>query len=129
MYDTDPKLVLTYTEDDTVELVEIAYSGDGGEEVFFDGVQLTYRFIDDVVADLAVKGYRGEPSDIGYRFRPGFAIFSMGSRSAQDLDPQAPRRTRAGSVRASRSRRTTTSPDRPRRRSWSTSVVRRQLAV
>jgi hypothetical protein len=57
--------------------------------VFFDGVQLTYRFMSDVVADLAAKGYRCEPTDIGYRCEPGFAIFSMGSRSAQELDPQA----------------------------------------
>jgi hypothetical protein len=89
VYDTSPRLVVTYTEDDTVEIVELAYSGDGGEEVFFDGVQLTYRFMDDVVADLAAKGYQCESTDIGYRCEPGFAIFSMGSRSAQDLDPQA----------------------------------------
>jgi hypothetical protein len=89
VYETRPMLVLTYTDDDTVELVEIAYAGDGGEEVFFDGVQLTFRFMDDVVADLAARGYQCEPTDIGYRFEPGFAIFSMDSRSAQDLDPDA----------------------------------------
>ena len=50
---------------------------------------MTYRFIDDVVADLAAKGHQAERSDIGYRFKPGFAIFSMGSRSATELDPQA----------------------------------------
>jgi hypothetical protein len=89
VYNTSPRLVLTYTADDTVELVELALSGDGDEEVFFDGIQLTYRFIDDVVADLAAKGHQAEPIDIGYRFKPGFAIFSMGSRSATELDPQA----------------------------------------
>ncbi|MGC1209913.1 MAG: hypothetical protein WA890_01405 [Micromonospora sp.] len=89
MYDTSPHLILTYAQDETVELVEIAYSGDGGEEVFFDGVQLTLRFLDDVVSDLAAKGCSYEPIDVGYRFEPGFAIFSMGSRWARDLDPAA----------------------------------------
>jgi hypothetical protein len=89
VYETSPMLVLSYTEDDTVELVEIAYSGNGGEEVFFDGVQLTFRFLDDVVADLAAKGYQYEPIDIGYRFGPGFAIYSMESLCASDLDPDA----------------------------------------
>jgi hypothetical protein len=69
-----------------VGIVEVAYSGDGGEEVFFEGVQLTFQFMDDVVADLAARGYGYEPIDIGYRFEPGFAIFSMGSRSANELD-------------------------------------------
>lgn len=89
VYETSPTLVLTYTDDDTVELVEAAYSGNGGAEVFFDGVQLTFRFMDDVVADLTAKGHRSETIDIGYRFEPGFAIFSMGSRCAQDLEPGA----------------------------------------
>ncbi|WP_432968553.1 hypothetical protein [Dactylosporangium sp. CA-233914] len=89
VYNTTPMLVISYYDDDTVELVEIGYSGDGGEEVFFDGVQLTYRFMDDVVADLAARGHAYEPTDIGYRFAPGFAIFSMGSRWALDLDPNA----------------------------------------
>ncbi|MFD1374418.1 hypothetical protein [Actinoplanes sichuanensis] len=89
VYDTSPGLVVSYAEDDTVEIVEIAYSGDGGDEVFFDGVQLTFRFMDDVVADLAARGYGYEPIDIGYRFEPGFAIFSMRSRSANELDPAA----------------------------------------
>jgi len=89
LYETSPMLMLTYAEDDTVEVVEVAYSGGGGEEVFFDGVQLTYRFMDDVVADLAAKGHRHEPIDIGHRFGPGFAIYSMGSRHAGELDPGA----------------------------------------
>ncbi|MBB2940800.1 hypothetical protein FB565_000504 [Actinoplanes lutulentus] len=89
VYQTSPMLVLSYTDIDTVEIVEIAYSGDGGEEAWFDGVQLTYRFLDDVVADLAARGHRGEQIDIGYRFEPGFALFSVGSRSPRDLDPAA----------------------------------------
>jgi hypothetical protein len=86
VYDTDPMLVITYQEDETVELVEIAY---GGEEVFFEGVQLTYRFIDDVVAELAARGHRAEPFDVGFSFEPGFAIFSMSSLPASELDPGA----------------------------------------
>ncbi|MFC6023340.1 hypothetical protein ACFP2T_45200 [Plantactinospora solaniradicis] len=89
VYDTTPGLVISYTPEDTVELVEIAYSGDGAEEVFFDGVQLTFRFLDDVVADLTAKGYTSTPSDIGYEFHAGFAVWSMDSRSAVDLDPEA----------------------------------------
>lgn len=89
VYDTLPALVLTYKEDDTAEVVEIAYCGDGVNEVFFDGVRLTFRFLDEVAAELAAKGYAYEPIDIGYRFEPGFAIWSMGSRWAKDLDPRA----------------------------------------
>lgn len=89
VYDVTPMLVLTYAEDETVEVVELAYSPDGGEQVFFDGVQLTYRFLDDVVADLAAKGYGYEPTDIGYRFEPGFAIYSMASLSPDELQPDA----------------------------------------
>ena len=89
VYPTTPMLVLTYTSDDAVEVVEIACSGDGDEEVCYDGVQLTYRFIEDVVADLVAKGLRGEPTDVGYRFEAGFALFSTGSRWARDLDPAA----------------------------------------
>jgi hypothetical protein len=91
VYDrTTPWLMLTYTLDETVEVVELPYSFDGGEQVFFDGVQLTYRFLDDVVADLSAKGYAYEPIDIGYRFEPGFAIWSMDSLSSTELDPDAP---------------------------------------
>jgi hypothetical protein len=90
VYDQRPLLVLTYAEDETVEVVELGYSADGGEQVFFDGVQLTYRFLDEVVADLAAKGHRYEPTDIGYRFEPGFAIFSMGSLWTGELQPDAP---------------------------------------
>ncbi|GIE94337.1 hypothetical protein [Paractinoplanes rishiriensis] len=89
VYDTNPILVLTYAGDETVEIVELGYSGGDGEEVFFDGVQLTYRFMDDVLRDLAARGYAAEPFDIGYYFEPGFAIYSMGSRCAGDLDDTA----------------------------------------
>ena len=86
IHETTPLLILTYGEDDTVEAVEVAYSGGNAEEAWFDGVQLTFRFLDEVVADLAAKGYK---ADAAYRFREGFALFSMGSRHARDLDPAA----------------------------------------
>ncbi|GLW97016.1 hypothetical protein [Microtetraspora sp. NBRC 16547] len=89
VYATTPMLVVHYTPEDLVELVEIGYSGDGQEEVFLDGVQLTFRFLDDVVHDLTAKGYTNTPSDIGFDFHAGFAVWSMGSRWARDLDPDA----------------------------------------
>nr|WP_018352657.1 hypothetical protein [Longispora albida] len=90
VYSSDPMLVVTYDADDIVELVEASCSGQhGGEEIFFNGVQLTCRFMDDVVADLAALGHAGTPFDIGVSFEPGFAIFSMSSLRARDLDPDA----------------------------------------
>lgn len=89
-----PLLVVTYDRSDTVEIVETGYSGsNGGEEVYFDGVQLTYRFIDEVVADLVARGLHAHPTDIGFWFDPGFAIFSMASLSAKELDPDTPEHT------------------------------------
>ncbi|GIF07375.1 hypothetical protein [Actinoplanes siamensis] len=88
VYHTEPTLVVDY-DGDTVELVELGCSGDGGEQATLDGVQLTYRFMDDVVAELAALGHRAEPFDIGYTFRAGFTIFSTGTRAATDLDPTA----------------------------------------
>ncbi|MEU8661841.1 hypothetical protein [Actinoplanes philippinensis] len=78
-------LLITYFEDE-VELVELA---DGGEEAFFEGVQLTGRLMDEVVADLEARGHQAMPADIGFSFRAGFSIFSMGSRDARELDPSA----------------------------------------
>lgn len=81
-------LIVTYDQDDVVELVEVGYGVH--DQVFFDGVQLTYRFMDEVMADLAAKGHLGTPSDIGFDLQAGFAIFSMASLSARELDPRAP---------------------------------------
>ncbi|SDY49031.1 hypothetical protein SAMN05421684_0032 [Asanoa ishikariensis] len=89
VYDSvDPTLVLTYDQDDAVELIEVGYGQH--DQVFFDGVQLTYRFRAEVTADLAAKGHPGTPSDIGFNLRAGFTIFSMASLSAHRLDPAAP---------------------------------------
>ncbi|MEU1620324.1 hypothetical protein ABZ479_23825 [Streptomyces sp. NPDC005722] len=90
VYRTSPMLVVTYAADDTVELVEISYCGEGGEaEATLDGVQLTYRFLDDVVSELHARGYTSTPSDIGHDFHAGFAVWSMHSLWAGDLDPAA----------------------------------------
>ncbi|MEU6495420.1 MULTISPECIES: hypothetical protein [unclassified Streptomyces] len=90
VYTTAPMLVITYAEDETVELVEIHYSGEGGDtEAHYDGVQLTHRFLDDVVADLHARGYTSTPSDIGHDFHAGFSVWSMHSLWAPDLDPEA----------------------------------------
>ncbi|MCF2533393.1 hypothetical protein [Yinghuangia soli] len=92
VYRTTPSLVVHYHPDGTVELVELGYSGPGRgrgpqDEVWFDGVQLTYRFLDEVVAELHAKGYTSTESGIGHNFHAGFAVWSMGSLSAAELDP------------------------------------------
>ena len=56
-------------------------------EVTLNGTRLTYRPLDDVLADLRASGYSGRRSDIGYDFADGFAIWSMASLSLSDLDP------------------------------------------
>ena len=70
-----------------------SYSGEGGgsgegseAEAHFDGVQLTCRFLDDVVSELHAKGYTSTPSDIGHDFHIGFAVWSTGSLWVRDLD-------------------------------------------
>jgi len=90
VYTTAPMLVITYAADETVELVEAHYSGeDGPVEVHYGGVQLTHRFLDDVVADLHGLGYTSTPSDIGHDFHAGFSVRSMHSLWARDIDPEA----------------------------------------
>ncbi|MCX5504821.1 hypothetical protein OG887_36455 [Streptomyces sp. NBC_00053] len=90
VYDTTPKLVITYASDDTVELVEIGYSGQGGEaEASCDGIQLTHRLIDDVVAELHARGYTSTPCDIGHDFHAGFTVWSMRVLEAREVDPTA----------------------------------------
>lgn len=83
----EPGLVISYDDHDVVELIEIPY-GHHGDQVVFEGVQLTYRLMDHVVADLVALGYEATPTDIGFAFEPGFAIFSMGSLSPRDIDPR-----------------------------------------
>lgn len=90
VYDTSPSLVVTYQEDDTVEIVELDHAGPRGfAPVHYAGVQLTCRFLDEVVADLHALGYTSTPSGTGHEFHAGFAVWSKGSLSAADIDPAA----------------------------------------
>jgi hypothetical protein len=89
VYDTSPMLTVDYTSNDLVESVQVSYAGDGGEEARFDGVQLTYRLLDEVVSDLTKKGYVCTPYDIGFEVDVGFSLFSMHSLDATELDPMA----------------------------------------
>ncbi|MFE3945624.1 hypothetical protein ACFXPV_27760 [Streptomyces sp. NPDC059118] len=90
VYDTTPTLVITYAPDDTVELVEIGYSGQGGEAEASDGgIQPTHRLIDDVVAELHAKEYAGTPSDLGHDFHAGLSVWSMRVLKAREVDPTA----------------------------------------
>lgn len=90
VYRTAPTIVVDYTRDDTVAVVQVACSAtSGGPEVHLDGVQLTSRFLDDVVADLEAVGLEWTPSDVGADFRAGFSLFSMGSLDPAVLDPRA----------------------------------------
>ncbi|MFG2815650.1 hypothetical protein [Streptomyces sp. NPDC048410] len=93
VYDTTPMMVITYaadSADSTVELVEMKYSGEGGDaEAQLDGIQLTHRFLDDVVADLHARGYTSTPSDTGHDFHAGFSVWSRHSLWAPDIDPAA----------------------------------------
>jgi hypothetical protein len=81
----DSRLVLRYSGDDKVELIEIPYSGEG-HEATLNGIQLTFRPIDDVIEDLRQAGLVGRQSDIGFDFPDGFAIWSMGSLDLSDID-------------------------------------------
>lgn len=82
-----PGLVVDYGDSGVVELLEVPYSGAPEREVTLNGIQLTYRPIDEVRSDLLAMGYSGHESDIGFDFEDGFAIWSMGSLSLPDLDP------------------------------------------
>ncbi|GAA2447016.1 hypothetical protein GCM10010433_55790 [Streptomyces pulveraceus] len=71
-------------------LVEIGHSGQGGEpEACYDGIRLTHRLIDDVVAGLHAKGYTGTPSDIGYDVHAGFPVWSTRVPEAREVDQTA----------------------------------------
>lgn len=88
IYATTPMLMVSYSDHDLVEAVEIG-SGNGRQQARLDGVQLTGRFLDEVMTNLRSKGYTGRPNDIGFVFDAGFSVCSMRSRSARELDPKA----------------------------------------
>lgn len=86
--DPDPGMVLRFSADGRLELIELPYSGNGAE-VTLNGIQLTFRVIDDVLEQLREAGFVGRTSDIGTDFPEGFAIWSMGSLTPHDVDPTA----------------------------------------
>jgi hypothetical protein len=83
-FDAEPGFSVHYDADQRVELIELGHS-EGRAEVYLDDVQLTFRLMDDVVADLARKGHSGKPADIGYQYDEGFCVFSMSSQNPSDL--------------------------------------------
>lgn len=82
-----PALVVDYGDAGVVELVEIVYAGAPQHEVTLNGIQLTYRPLDEVRSELLAMGYSGRESDIGFDFADGLAIWSMGSVWLPDHDP------------------------------------------
>lgn len=82
----DPAVVVHYDHGGTVQTLEIPYSGTPGNEVTLDGIQLTFRPLPQVIADLASAGFVGMESDIGMDYPDGFSIWSMGSLMIEDID-------------------------------------------
>ena len=82
-----PAFVVDFGDSGIVELVEVPYAGVPDDEVTLNGVQLTYRPVDEVRSELIALGYSNRESDIGFDFADGFAIWSMGSLRLADLDP------------------------------------------
>lgn len=83
VYGPPTHLVVDYARDGTVEAVSVGYGE--GDEATYQGVQLTARFLDDVLADLAARGLTSTPSDVGRDFHAGFSVFSMGSATGAYL--------------------------------------------
>src|SRR6476620_7170932 len=68
-----PAFVVRTDTEGFAELVEIDH-GEGGEpQATLDGIQLTFRLVDDVVADLERAGFHGVPVDIGWEYEEGFS--------------------------------------------------------
>ena len=82
-----PAFVVHTDAEGFAELVEIDHGEDGEPQATLRGIQLTFRLIDDVAADLERAGFHGVPADIGWEYEEGFSIWSMASHRASDLDP------------------------------------------
>ena len=89
-HEAQPPFAVHYDGDDVVEYVEVANGGGRGEEVELDGIRLTSRLLDDVLADLAAAGYEGRAVDIGWEYDAGFCVFSMSSLTLAEVDPSEP---------------------------------------
>jgi len=53
------------------------------------GIRLSCRAYDDVIAELAAIGLCGEETAIGHDF-PGWGLFTMHSLTVCDVDPENP---------------------------------------
>jgi hypothetical protein len=82
-----PAFVVHTDADGIAELVEIAHGESGEPQATLHGIQLTFRLMDDVVADLERAGFHGVAADIGWEYDEGFYVWSMASHTANDLDP------------------------------------------
>lgn len=87
-FDREPNYSVHYAHDGTVELIEV-FHAQGRDEVFLDDIQLTFRLMDDVQADLERAGFTSRPIGIGLVFDAGFTLWSMASLSPSDLVPGA----------------------------------------
>lgn len=87
-----PAFVAHFDRDGVVELVEVYYSRRDQEQVTLGGVQLTFRLMEDVVADLKAAGMHARHMDIGVLYDEGFFLWSMSSLNPSDLtgDPYNP---------------------------------------
>lgn len=87
--EAQPPFSVHYDDRDVVEYVEVAHGGGRGEAEL-DGIRLTARLLDDVLADLAAAGYEGRAVDIGWEYDAGFCVFSMSSLTLAEVDPSEP---------------------------------------
>ena len=85
-FDREPNFSVHYSADGTVELVEV-FHAEGRNEVSLGEIQLTYRLMDDVQADLERAGLVGRPVDIGLEYDEGFTLWSMSSLTPSDVAP------------------------------------------
>ena len=85
-FDREPGFSVHYDDHGTVELIEVSH-GEGRHEAYLGDIQLTFRLMDEVAADLARAGYSGHPVDIGVEYDEGFTVFSMASLSPSELAP------------------------------------------
>lgn len=98
---TTPPLVITCAPDDTVEVVEVGYGGQGGGAwAGYDGIGPAHRLIDIVVAERHARGLTSTPCDIGHDFHTGFSVWSTHVPEARGVDQTAgegdPRRAVGG---------------------------------
>jgi hypothetical protein len=57
VYATNRSSIFTYTDTNTVELLEATPSDLGAEQVSYGGIQLTFGIMEEVVAELRARGF------------------------------------------------------------------------